>query len=278
MKISVLGGKGMLGSDLGVVLRESGHDVTCHDLPECDITKFEHLQNACVGADAVVNCAAYTQVDKAEDEPALAEAVNAIAAGNLGKIAASSDTFVVHISTDFVFDGNGSAPYGETDVPAPLSVYGKTKLQGERLLKESGCNHAVMRVEWSYGVNGVNFIGKLLERAKTGAELKVVNDQIGAPTWTLDMAKAIKCLIAGRRTDLYHFANSGYASRFDVACFIMKELGMANKVTPCSTSDFPAKASRPLNSRFDTAKISAVLDFKIRTWQSAMSEFLHTLS
>ena len=274
MKISILGGKGMLGSDLGSILSDKGFEASVYDLPECDITRPEHLQQACAYSDVIVNCAAYTQVDKAEDEPALAAAVNVKAVGRLGELAADSGAYIVHISTDFVFDGTVCKPYKETDSPCPLSVYGKTKLEGEQLLAESGCRHAIMRVEWSYGKNGVNFISKLSERAGTGADLKVVNDQIGAPTWTFDMARAIKCLITGKHEGLYHFAAAGYASRFNVARFIMDKLGLNNKVEPCSSSDFPVKAVRPANSIFDTEKIQKLLDFEIRTWQTALSEFL----
>jgi dTDP-4-dehydrorhamnose reductase len=264
----------MLGSDLAAHLRQAGYAVTAWDLPDWDITRPGHLEKALQGAAVAVNCAAFTDVDKAEQQPETALAVNARAVGVLGRIAKVLNVFVVQISTDFVFDGQGDRPYQETDPPAPLNVYGESKWKGELALWESACEHAVLRVEWSYGRNGVNFIGKFLERARGGKELKVVNDQFGAPTWTADMARAIEVLIRGRHPGLYHFANAGYASRYEVACFIAERLKLAGKVAPCASGEFPVKARRPANSRFDTAKIRALLERPIRPWQEALAEFL----
>jgi dTDP-4-dehydrorhamnose reductase len=267
----------MLGTDLVRLLNTKGCRASAWDLPDFDITRREHLEKALAGSEIVVNCAAFTNVDGAEDAPDVAMAVNADAAGALGRLAAERGIFVVHISTDFVFDGHGDTPYSESDAPHPLSVYGKSKLEGEKQLEQSGCDCAIMRVQWSYGAAGTNFIFKLLQRAKSGADLKVVNDQVGAPTWTADMARAIECLIRKRSRGLYHFANGGYASRFDTAVFILRELGLSNKIEPCASSDFPMKAERPANSRFNTGKIQALLDHDIRSWQAALAEFLGTL-
>lgn len=273
-RVAVLGGRGMLGTDVCAQLRTLGCAPVAFDLPECDITRPGHLATALEGVDGVVNCAAFTNVDKAEDVPDIARAVNATAVGELGRQSAARNVFVLHISTDFVFDGNGEAPYAETSAPAPLSVYGLTKLEGEEALTESGCRHAIVRVQWSYGLNGVNFPVKLLERAASGAELRIVDDQVGAPTWTQDMARAVSGLLLSRTEGLYHFANAGYASRYETAAFIVKRLGLSNKVSPCKSADFPMKARRPLNSRFDTRKIQALLDAPIRPWQDALGEFI----
>ncbi len=264
----------MLGTDLASILEEDGNNVKVFDLPYCDLTNPEHVSNACKGVDTVVNCAAYTQVDKAEDEPELACKVNALAVENLGRLIRDNDQYLIQISTDFVFDGAGSDPYTETDEPRPLSVYGSTKLEGELLLAGTGCKHAIVRVQWSYGANGDNFISKLVTRAKGNAPLKVVDDQIGAPTWTRDMAQALKCLLKKRHEGLYHFANTGYASRYDVARFILDALDMDNELTPCSSDEFPMKAARPKNSRFALDKIQKHLDFEIRPWQMALAEYL----
>ncbi|MBU4200150.1 MAG: dTDP-4-dehydrorhamnose reductase [Verrucomicrobia bacterium] len=272
--VSILGGRGMLGSDLADILKQSNYAVQVWDLPDWDITCPGHIERAVKGAAVVVNCAAYTNVDKAEEQADIALAVNATAVGQLGRLAQRHHFFLVHISTDFVFDGQGDQPYQETDTPSPISVYGQSKWQGELALRESACASAILRVEWSYGRHGVNFVTKFLGRARAGSELKVVNDQFGAPTWTADMAKAIECLIRGRHQGLYHFANAGYASRYDVACFIAGRLKLASKIVPCSSGEFPVKARRPANSRFNTAKIQAVLDHPIRSWQDALTEFL----
>ncbi len=268
----------MLGTDLAWLLNTKGCCVSVWDLAEFDMMRREHLEKALTRTEIVINCAAFTNVDGAEDAPDAAMAVNADAVGALGRLAAERGIFVVHISTDFVFDGCGDTPYCESDESHPLSVYGKSKLEGEKQLEQSGCDCAIMRVQWSYGAAGTNFIFKLLQRAKSGAGLKVVNDQVGAPTWTADMARAIECLIRTRSRGLFHFANGGYASRFDTAVFILRELGLSNDIEPCASSDFPMKAQRPANSRFNTGKIRAVLDHDIRSWQDALAEFLKTLS
>ncbi|MBI3985328.1 MAG: dTDP-4-dehydrorhamnose reductase, partial [Lentisphaerae bacterium] len=232
------------------------------------------VEAALAQAAVVVNCAAYTNVDKAEEQPEVARAVNAEAVGVLGRLARQRGTYVVHISTDFVFDGKGDRPYVETDTPRPLNVYGDSKWKGELALQASGCDHAILRVEWSYGRHGVHFIAKLLERAHTGVDLKVVDDQIGAPTWTADAARAILCLLRGRHTGLYHFASGGFVSRYDMARFVLQAFDLQNRISPCSSETFPMKAVRPKNSRFNTAKIQPLLDHPIRDWQTALSEFL----
>lgn len=272
--ITILGGRGMLGSDLVSVLVKNGHSVRVLDLPEFDITKGDHLARAMDGAQVVVNCAAFTNVDQAEKQFDTALAVNGRAVGALGAAAKARGAFVVHISTDFVFDGRQTRPYVETDPPNPINAYGRSKLEGERALQHSACAHAILRVQWSYGSHGANFISKIQERARTGAELKVVDDQVGAPTWTADMARAIAVLVRDRREGLYHFANSGYASRFEVARFIAAQLNLPTKITPCASEAFPTPALRPKNSSFDTSKIQAILDAPIRSWQDALTEFL----
>ncbi len=272
--IAILGGRGMLGSDLAPALAAAGHEVHVWDLPECDVTRTAQMEKALDGAEIVVNCAAFTNVDGAEDQPERADAVNARAVAGMAAIAHRRNIFVVHISTDFVFDGQGTRPWREDDPPRPLSVYGRTKLAGEQALLQSGCPCLIMRVQWSYGRHGTNFIAKILERARTGAPLKIVADQIGAPTWTRDMSRAIARLLDRQCTGLYHFANTGCSSRFEVAQFTLDRCGLANQLTPCRTGEFPARAARPLNSRFDLNRIQAALDYPIRSWQEALGEYL----
>lgn len=272
--ITILGGRGMLGSDLAPVLDQAGYRVRILDLPEFDLTRTDHLEHALDGAQVIVNCAAFTNVDQAEKSPAIASAVNGRAVGALGAAAKKRGVFVVHISTDFVFDGRQNRPYVETDPPNPINAYGRSKLEGEIALQQSACAHVILRVQWSYGIHGANFISKIQERARAGKEFKVVEDQVGAPTWTADMAEAIAILIRERREGLYHFANSGYASRFEVAQFIAAQLNLPVKISACISEDFPTPALRPKNSRFATAKIQSVLDGTIRSWQEALAEFL----
>lgn len=272
--IAVLGARGMLGTELCAELERAGHAVNPFDLPELNITDATALEKAVTGHDAVVNCAAYTNVDAAERNAEAAYKVNADAVAQLGQIAKRQGIFTVHISTDFVYDGKLQRPYREHDIPHPLCVYGASKLQGEKELAASGCDSCIIRVQWSYGANGVNFISKLVALASERQELKVVNDQLGSPTWTRDMARAIRCLLDKRQTGLYLFAASGYASRYDTARFIAERLSLKTRIAPCSSAEFPVLAERPKNSRFDTVKIQRLLDFRIRPWREPLAEFL----
>ena len=194
--VAILGGKGMLGTDLASVCNRQGFDVKVFDLPEFDITDSQQLKQAVDAAGLIVNCAAYTNVDGAESETELAYQVNAEAVGRLGAIAKESDKWVLHISTDFVFDGRLDRPYVETDPANPINTYGRTKLAGEQLLSDSGCKHCIIRVEWTYGSAGNNFVTKLIQRAKDTKILKVVDDQFGSPTATTEVAKVICKLLA----------------------------------------------------------------------------------
>ena len=276
-RISILGGKGMLGSDLAKLAESAGHEVFIFDLPEFNITCDADVQNAVSHADFIVNCAAYTAVDKAETERETCRSVNALAVESLAKFAKGKNKYLVHISTDFVFGDESEKSLSEDDTPKPLSWYGTTKLEGEKLLQASGCRHAIVRLEWTYGKNGVNFITKLLEAAKKNPKLKVVGDQTGSPTWTADAARVILRLFEKQTEGLYHFAAAGYASRYEVAKFILQEKNIDRETSSCSSSDFPTPAKRPKNSRFNCSKIDKVIDFKRPPWQEAMAEFLRQI-
>jgi len=287
-RIAILGGKGMLGTDLANICEQQGFDVKVFDLPEFDITNYQQLKQAVDAARTIINCAAYTNVNGAENEAELAYKVNAEAVGRLGVIAKESDKWVLHISTDFVFDGKLDRPYVETDLANPINTYGKTKLAGEQLLSDSGCKHCIIRVEWTYGSAGNNFVTKLIQRAKDAKTLKVVDDQFGSPTATTEVAKVISRflptrLVVGRSRswempeDVFHFASTGYISRYEMAKFIFDKLAMDVNLLPCKTSDFSSPAARPLNSRFDCSKINALLDEPIRPWQEPLESFLRKL-
>jgi dTDP-4-dehydrorhamnose reductase len=276
-KIIILGGRGMLGTDVAAECKSRGIRYEVFDLPEFDITNEGHLHSTIQNAKIIVNCAAYTNVEKAETETDLAFRVNAQAVGSLAAYAKKTDAWVLHISTDFVFDGKSDKPYTEKDEPHPINAYGRTKLAGEHLLEENHCHHCIMRVEWTYGIKGDNFIKKILQKAKTSKEMKVVDDQTGSPTATTEAAKAVCDLIHKKPTGLYHFASQGYTSRLDVARFIAEKLNLNVQMSPCKTSDFPSAAVRPLNSRFDCSKIKPLLNSQIKPWQEPLEEFLKIL-
>jgi dTDP-4-dehydrorhamnose reductase len=286
-RIAILGGRGMLGTDLAKICKQRGFNVRVFDLPEFDITNHQQLKQAVDAAGAIINCAAYTNVDGAESEAELAYQVNAEAVGRLGAIAKESDKWVLHISTDFVFDGRLDRPYVETDPPNPISIYGKTKLAGEQLLSQSGCRHCIIRVEWTYGSAGNNFVTKIIQRAKDNKTLKVIDDQFGSPTATTEIAKVICKLLPKVPEGIFHFASSGYVSRYEMAEFVFDKLAMDVNLLSCKSSDFSSPpfakatggrpAARPLNSRFDCSRISALLDEPIKPWQKPLEIFLKQL-
>ena len=276
-RIVILGGRGMLGTDLVKKCKRVNFDVEVFDLPEFDITNSKQLRGAVSNANIIVNCAAYTNVDGAESERELAYQVNTEAVGRLGSLAKKANAWLLQLSTDFVFDGRQDRPYVETDLPNPINEYGRSKLSGEKLLYESGCRYCILRVEWTYGQAGENFITKLIKFAKNQELLKVVNDQVGSPTSTTEVANVISKLLLIKPEGVFHFASSGYVSRYGIAEFIFDKLSMDVNLLACKTSDFASTAKRPLNSRFDCSKIQNLLDEPIESWQVLLERYLRQL-
>jgi dTDP-4-dehydrorhamnose reductase len=277
--VAVLGAKGMLGTDVMQVLAGRNIAAQGYDLPEFDITNTVHLENALRSAGAVLNCAAYTNVEKAETESELAFRVNGQATGILGQLAGKMNIPVLHISTDFVFDGAIDRPYTEADVVNPLSAYGKSKYEGEKALWASGCRFCIVRIQWTYGRAGVNFVKKMLDAARAGKPLRVVDDQVGSPTATAEVA-GILCRMVELPAfpeGVYHLAAGGYVNRYEMAKFIFRILKMDVNLSPCKTSDFPSAAKRPLNSRFDCRKLETLLGTAMRPWQEPLRQYLETL-
>ncbi len=267
----------MLGRDIAAACEGRGHEVRIYDLPEFDITNDDHLRQAVAATDLVINCAAYTDVEKAESQAELAHRVNGTAVGRLGQLARDRGQWVLHFSTDFVFDGCVDRPYVETDSPNPINEYGKSKLAGEVLLRDSGCSYCLVRLEWAYGRHGRNFITKLVEQARTSEVVRVVEDQVGSPTATTEVAKAVGDLLEQRVEGLFHFASAGYVSRYEMAAFVWERLGREGELKSCRTSDYAARAARPLNSRFDCRKIAPLLREPIVPWQPPLEHFLRKL-
>jgi dTDP-4-dehydrorhamnose reductase len=276
-KVVILGGRGMLGTELANECGRRGIDFEVFDLPEFDITNHRQLKDAVSGSSTVVNCAAYTDVEQAEREYELAYRVNAEAAGYLAALAKKTGAYVLHISTDFVFDGKSDRPYVETDLPDPINAYGKSKLVGEQLLVQSGCSCCIIRLQWTYGPAGNNFVTKLIDRANRDRNIKVVDDQRGSPTATIEAAKVICELLPRRPEGLFHFAAGGFVSRFGMAKFIFENMDMSVKLIACKSGDFPTLATRPLNSCFNCSKIQALLERPIEAWQGPLRRFLERL-
>ncbi len=201
-------------------------------------------------------------------------AVNGVAVERLAKVCRQRNVYLIHISTDFVYDGKKDGPYTEEDQPAPLNVYGKSKLAGERAVLDSDVEGCVIRVEWTYGVHGRHFISKISELAGSRDQIKVVADQIGSPTPTRGIARALLAVTEKRATGLFNYACRGYTSRFECARLVVDTLGLDCEVIPCTSEAFPTPARRPLNSRFDCSRFDRLIGGYREDWEKEMKQFL----
>jgi dTDP-4-dehydrorhamnose reductase len=224
--------------------------------------------------ETIVNAAAYTAVDKAEAERAQAFAVNATAPRVLAEEAKRIGAFLVHYSTDYVFDGEKAAPYGEDDAPHPINVYGESKLAGEQAILKSGCRHLVLRTSWVYGPRGKNFYLTMLRLAKERPELKVVDDQVGTPTSSLAIARATAQLLPRGAEGLYHMAAGGQTSWCGFARAILARAGIATPVIALRTEDYPTPAKRPRNSRLDCSRLRAEHGVALAGWDAGLEEVM----
>jgi dTDP-4-dehydrorhamnose reductase len=271
MRVVLLGAGGMLGRDLA---RTAPDDVVL--LPftraELDITDYGALEItiARLRPHVVVNAAGYTAVDKAEAEPDIAFRVNSEAVSRLGAVAAVHGTRVVHFSTDYVFDGLAVAPYDEYAPTNPVNVYGASKLAGETGLLQSGARYLIVRTQWLFGAEGRSFPRTMWQRALERQPTKVVADQVGRATYAHDLAAATWRLIMLGASGLYHVANSGIATWFDIAQRVFLQLGRPDLLTPCTTAEHPTPALRPRYSALQTSRVEAVLGYSLPTWQDAL--------
>lgn len=288
MRFLVIGAAGMLGTDLVGELESRGHSVSEPLESDMDITQLSHLQRlqrVNDSFDYVVNCAAYTAVDKAEQEFTLALNVNGKAAGSLAAVCVERGWRLIHISTDFVFDGQASRPYQETDLPNPQSAYGKTKLFGEQQVAAMAPDALILRTAWLYGAHGKSFPRTLIEAWKAGKDLKVVADQIGSPTCTLDLARVIAdCAQAALPAGLYHAAGPEACSWHSLAVRaitayrdIVLKGSQPVEVAPVGTADWPTPAKRPPYSVLDGAKLAAAGIAPMRSVDESLAEFVQRL-
>jgi dTDP-4-dehydrorhamnose reductase len=266
----------MLGTDLMAAFSRS-HDVIGLDRPEIDITRPEQciarVEN--LRPDAVINAAAFTRVDDCEAREEEAFLVNGYGAGNLSKAAASTGSLFVHYSTDYIFDGFKKEAYLEGDAPNPQSIYGKSKLLGETLIRRNCSNHLIIRISWLFGANGPNFIRTIIGIARTGASLRVVDDQKGSPTYSKDVAAHTLKMIAAGCLSTYHLTNSGTCTWFELASRALEWAGLEGiPITPVSTSEFPRPAPRPANSVLANARLERDGLPLMRPWQDAAREYV----
>lgn len=285
MKVLVTGGDGQLGTELCGRLRAAGHDTIAFTHREADFTQPETVRAAITAqrADWVINCAAHTAVDKAESEADLAYAINRDGAGALAEAVAGYGGRLIHISTDFVFDGAQSHPYREDDTPHPLGVYGASKWAGEQAVRAVLPDAVVVRTAWVHGAHGHNFVRTMLRLAAEHDELSVVDDQIGTPSWAGDIADALIALTAADARGVYHFTNEGVASWYDFAVAILDEaraLGFpiqARRVRPIPTVAYPTPARRPAYSVLNKQKIRTLLGRPIPHWRVSLITMLQEL-
>ncbi|MFW6123561.1 MAG: dTDP-4-dehydrorhamnose reductase [Thermodesulfobacteriota bacterium] len=279
MKILLTGDRGLLGRDCFEVLHRD-HEVLALDRGELDISDPAQV-DATVAAfrpRALVNCAAYTQVDRAETERDEAFRGNVTGPRTLAASAARHRALLVHISTDYIFDGHKPppTPYLEDDPPNPLSWYGYTKLEGERAVQGAGTRHLIVRTSWMYGRHGANFLTKILQLALSPQipELKVVADQFGAPTWSYRLALQLARLLDAGSEGIYHASGEGYCTWFELARHFLGRLGVDKPLQPCSSRDFPTPAARPPNSILENHRLQAAGLSLMRPWQEDVDEFV----
>ena len=276
MKVLVTGAKGQLGTDLMNELAKRGIEGIGVDVEEMDITDAEACRRVikASGADAVIHCAAYTAVDAAEDNVELCRRINGEGTRNVAQACKEADVKLMYISTDYVFDGQGPRPWEPDDERHPLNVYGQTKYEGELAVEERSDKYFIVRIAWVFGVAGKNFIKTMLRLGKERGAVSVVDDQVGSPTYTHDLARLLVDMIQTDKYGRYHATNEGLCSWYEFAKEIFRQAGMDVPVTPVSSSEFPAKATRPSNSRMSKEKLSDNGFERLPAWQDALGRFL----
>ena len=278
MKILVTGVNGQLGYDCVRELNERGYtNVKGIDIQDLDITNKDAVYKYILEykPDVVMHNAAWTAVDKAEQMPEKVYEVNALGPKYIAEVCKEVGAKMVYISTDYVFDGKGTIPFETTDPKKGLSIYGKTKSQGEDFVTSILDKYFIVRISWVFGKNGNNFVKTMLKLANMGkTELNVVCDQVGSVTYTYDLSKLLCDMIETEKYGIYHATNEGICTWYEFACEIFKQAGMNVSVAPVSSDEYPAKAKRPSNSRMDKSKLTANGFTPLPTWQDALSRYL----
>ena len=276
MKILVTGVKGQLGYDICRILSDRGIEHRGVDIEDFDITDAAAVESyiTAYAPDAVIHCSAFTAVDKAEDAEELCTRVNADGPRNIARAAKAVGAKMMYISTDYVFPGTGECFYRPEDPTGPLSVYGKTKLMGEEAVRDASDRHFIVRISWVFGKNGNNFVKTMLRLAETKTDLNVVGDQIGSPTYTYDLSLLLCDMIVTEKFGTYHATNEGVCSWAEFAAEIMKQSGKQMQIHSIPTSEYPTRASRPLNSRMSKDKLEENGFTRLPHWQDALARYL----
>ena len=284
MNILVTGANGQLGSEMRRISAGSKDRYIFTDVSELDITDRDAVRTFVHGesVEVIVNCAAYTNVDKAEDDKETADLLNNHAVGNLAIVAKESDVTLIHISTDYVFGGSQTnIPYREDASTNPLGVYGKTKYAGEQALQNTGCKHLIFRTAWLYSAYGNNFVKTMMRLMHERDSLNVVFDQIGTPTYAGDLADVIYNVISHRlyrdNQGIYHFSNEGVISWYDFAMAIAELIGSKCDIRPCHSDEFPSKVKRPNYSVLDKTKVKSTFHIEIPYWRDSLIKCMNEM-
>ncbi len=282
LKIALIGSTGMLGIDVNAALKGVNFLIKNYNSKNLDIADGTAVNGALNGfkPDYIINCAAYTDVDGAETEKEKADAVNNIGVQNLADTALNIGSRIIHLSTDYVFDGSKKMPYTEDDVPNPINEYGLSKLRGEEALKNSGASYIILRTSWLYGKNGKNFVNTILKLADSQKKIEVVNDQFGAPTYTKDVAYAISEIIIkdNSKNEIYHLTNEGHTSWYKFALEIVSVFKRTNcEIVPTPSDKFVRPAKRPVYSVMDNSKIKEDYGIELRPWKDALKKYCNDI-
>lgn len=279
MRVLVTGVKGQLGYDVVNELKKRGLEAVGVDIDEMDITDAASVDKVIAGAkvDAVIHCAAYTAVDAAEDNEELCRKVNAEGTQNIANVCKALGIKMMYISTDYVFDGEGTKAWNPDDKRHPLNVYGMTKYEGELAIQNTLDEFFIVRIAWVFGINGKNFIKTMLNLAQNHPKLTVVNDQFGSPTYTYDLAVLLVDMIQTDKYGIYHATNEGICTWYEFACEIFKQAGVEVQVDPVTSDAFPTKAKRPSNSRMSKDKLEEQGFHRLPTWQDAVKRYISEL-
>ena len=277
--ILITGANGQLGYDFQRLFKKEKIDFIATDVNDLDITDINKIREFVKdkNINIIINCAAYNNVDRAEDEIELCRKLNEIAPYELSLVAKEIGADFVTYSTDFVFDGEKKSPYTEEDTPNPLSIYGKTKFKGEKKVLATYEKSFVIRTSWVFGIANNNFNKQVINWSKGKDELNIVDDQISSPTYSKDLAYYSWELIKTKKYGLYHLTNGGEASKFDQAKYVLDKIGWVGKLNPAKTSDFNLKAKRAKYTKLDSSKLEKVIGKKILSWESGIDRFLEEI-
>lgn len=279
MKILVTGYKGQLGYD--VIKRLESRSIDCRgvDIDDFDLTDEAAVRSylASYTPDRIIHCAAYTAVDRAEEDPETCYKVNVLGTEYIARYCAEFDVPMMYFSTDYVFDGKGDQPFETSSLRDPQNQYGCTKSQGEDAVTHNLTKYFIIRISWVFGVNGNNFVKTMLRLGKERSDLNVVSDQFGSPTYTYDLALLIADMILTEKYGTYHATNEGVCSWYEFACSIMELAGLPAKVHPVSSAEYPVKAMRPMNSRLSKVSLDVQGFSRLPAWQDALVRYLREI-